>query len=104
MNDLPVTLRNIVQQLQAEPQRYRLFGMWWWPVKATLRHVGYGPDQCFLLGEYVDTAQAASVPALPLAETLAEYQQNATFPDPDGMVEDPEGEMVEVWDSDAAGA
>ena len=31
--DVPFAMRNVLQQLQQEPQRYKLFGVYWWPVK-----------------------------------------------------------------------
>ena len=104
--DAPAALRNVLQQLQTDPLRYKLFGIWWWPVKALLRRAGYGPDQCYLLGSYQDSDTAALVPHLSLQETLAcafaEYRQNATFPHSDGTVETPDGELVTIVDEDAA--
>lgn len=45
------------------------------------------------------------IPHMGLQETmraaLVEYGQNLRFPHPDGMVEDPDGEMVQLWDQDA---
>jgi hypothetical protein len=41
--DVQNALRNVMQQLQCEPRRYRLFGIWWWPIKAQLKQPGYGP-------------------------------------------------------------
>ena len=80
-----------MQQLQQEPQRYKLFGIYWWPVKALLKRAGYGPDQLFLLGDYQDAAVAARVPKGSLEDTLTwafeEYGQNARYPHPDGQVE-----------------
>lgn len=103
--DPRAALRNVLQHLQAEPQRYRLFGVWWWPVKALLKGVGYGPEQLYLLGDYVDPETAALVPPDGLQGTLraalAEYAQNAAFPRPGGMVEDPDGEVVRIFDEDA---
>jgi hypothetical protein len=32
---------------------------------------------------------------------LEEYGHNARFPHPDGLVEDPDGELVTIYDEDA---
>lgn len=103
--DVPTALRNVLQQLQEEPQRYRLFGVWWWPVKALLKRAGYGPDQLYMLGSYQDATTAALVPKANLEETLVaafeEFAQNARYPRADGQVEDPDGEVVTIYDEDA---
>ncbi len=103
--DPAALLRGILQSLQAEPQRYRLFGVWWWAIKALLKRAGYGPDQLYMLGSYQDAETAALIPAENLADTLAaamdEYQFNATFPHPGGMIEAPDGSMVRLFDEDA---
>lgn len=97
--------RNIVQQLQANPARYRLFGVYWWPIKAMLKVAGYGPRQLYMLGGYQDAGTAAMVPTMGLQDTLraafAEYGQNARYPHPDGTVETPDGELVRIHDEDA---
>lgn len=97
--------RGIVQQLQEEPARYKLFSVWWWAVKAVLKRMGYGSVQLPMLGSYVDPEQAAMVPHGSLAETLAaameEYAQNACYPHSDGRVETPDGDMVLIVDEDA---
>ena len=106
MMDVAAALRNVVQQLQEEPQRYRLFGVWWWPVKALLRRAGYGQDQLYMLGSYQDAETAALVPRAGLEDTLRaafeEYRQNAAYPHPDGRAEAPDGELITIWDQDAA--
>lgn len=105
--DVQAALRNTLQQLQEEPGRYRLFGIYWWPIKALLKRAGYGPDQLYILGQFQDADTAALVPRMPLAETLreafAEYQRNAAYPHQDGRVEDPDGDLVTVLDQDAGG-
>jgi hypothetical protein len=101
---IPKALQNILQQLQEEPQRYRLFGVWWWPVKALLRRQ-YTVDNLYMLGTYQDATTAAMVPSANLQDTmraaLDEYAFNASFPHPAGMVESPDGEMVRLFDADA---
>jgi hypothetical protein len=105
MIDMPTALRNILQQLQQDPRRYKLFGIYWWPTKALLKRHGYGPAELYMLGPYLDQTTAALVPKMGLEETLRtaleEYGRNATFPHPGGMVEDPDGEMVILYDEDA---
>jgi len=103
--DVRTTLRNVLQQLQEEPQRYKLFGVYWWPIKAFLKRVGYGREQLYMLGDYQDATTAALVPKMDMADTmrtaLEEYGRNARYPHPGGMVEDPDGEMVMIYDEDA---
>lgn len=103
--DVHAALRNVLSQLQVEPRRYKLFGVYWWPVKALLKRSGYGPDQLGLLGAYQDPETAAMVPPAGLVETLRaaflEYQANARYPRPDGRVENPDGELVSIIDPDA---
>jgi hypothetical protein len=102
---LDSTMRNIVQQLQQDPKRYRCFGVYWWPIKLLLKRHGYGPENLYLLGSYQDPTTAALVPRAGLTETIEaamlEYGQNLRFPHPEGMVEDPDGELVRIWDEDA---
>ncbi|WP_431860171.1 hypothetical protein [Azospirillum sp.] len=103
--DVHAALRNVLQQLQADPQRYRWFGVWWWPVKALLKRAGYGPDQLYMLGSYQDPETAALVPSEGLEATLRaafeEYGSNARFGRPGGRVEGPDGELVTIYDEDA---
>jgi hypothetical protein len=105
MIDTAAAVRNVLQQLQTEPRRYRLFGVYWPAVKALLKRAGYGPDQLYLLGSYQDAATAALVPPAGIEETLMaaleEYGYNARFPHPDGLVEDPDGGLVTIYDEDA---
>ena len=58
-----------------------------------------------MLGSYQDATTAALAPPAGLEETLIaaleEYGQNARFPHPDGLVEDPDGELVAIYDEDA---
>jgi hypothetical protein len=105
--NVELALHNTLQQLQVNPARYRLFGIYWWPVKALPRQQGYGPEQCFLLGAYEDPMTTALVPPRSTEETLAaafaEYGQHAAYPHSSGMVEDADGEMVYLLDEDAGG-
>jgi hypothetical protein len=103
--DVPFAMRNVLQQLQQEPQRYKLFGVYWWPVKEQLKLAGYGPDQLYMLGNYKDHMTAELVPEMNLQDTLRaafeEYRFNAVFPHSDGRVEDPDGQLVTIYDEDA---
>jgi hypothetical protein len=38
-------LRNTLQHLQQDPRRYKLFGIYWWPMKDFLKAAGYGKDR-----------------------------------------------------------
>lgn len=103
--DVSAALRNIVQMLQADPARYKTFGIYWWPVKALLRGAGYGPEQLYMLGRYQDPETARLVPKLDLQATLRraleEHAQNMAFPHADGRVEDEDGGLVTIYDADA---
>jgi hypothetical protein len=58
-----------------------------------------------MLGSYQDQTTAALVPKMGLEETrrtaFEDYGQNARYPHPGGMIEDPDGEMVLIYDEDA---
>lgn len=105
MTDAHAALRNVVAQLQADASRYKAFGVWWWPIKALLKGAGYGRDQLYMLGDYVDREQAALVPEGGLAATMAAafeaFGENIRYPHPGGEVETPDGELVVVLDADA---
>jgi hypothetical protein len=107
--DAPVqvqeALRNIVVLLQANPQRYRCFSCWWWPIKVLLIGAGYTRDNLYYLGSYIDAETAALVPPGDLQATLKAaleaYRYNVAYPHPNEMVEGPDGELVRLWDADA---
>jgi hypothetical protein len=105
MVDVPAALRNTMQILQTKPGNYKLFGVYWWAMKAQLKEAGYTMDNLYLLGSYVDHETAAQIPRAGLEETLraafTEYGHNATFSHGDGRVEAPDGELVTIWDGDA---
>lgn len=112
MNDLPMATQidpkefaaSVLMLLQDDPSRYRLFGVWWWPVKAILRHL-YAQDNLYMLGAYEDPDGAARVPKLPLQETLAEaveeYRRNAFEGGNARSVTDPQGGDYVIFDADA---
>lgn len=103
-NGIERTLRNILQMLQTEPARYRHFGVYWWPVKALLKHY-YTTENLYLLGGYEDPDGVARLPDLGLEEMLGaaieEYRANAMFNPGSARVVDPEGEAYTVYDEDA---
>jgi hypothetical protein len=96
--------KNILEFLKSDPRAYRSFGVWWWSVKTFLRQF-YGRDDLYCLGSYVDTAQAAELPKLPielmLARALEEHQLNTRFNAHSNHVENLDGELVTIWDDDA---
>ena len=108
--DVPRALRNIVNALQENPANYRLFGVWWWPVKLALHVTGHGPEVPGLCNlprgkePYMDPVQAAMVGGRGVQETLraslAEYGHNARFGRPGGKAETPDGEVVTIYDPD----
>lgn len=105
MIDTTTALRNVMTQLQEQPQRYSLFGVYWWGMKKALIAGGYGPEQLYLLGPYVDLETAALAPELdaePFMEAaFTEYGFNARYPHLDNQVEAPDGELVTIFDADA---
>ncbi len=105
MTDPKMALRNILATLQQEPSRYRLFGVYWWPVKRLLKAAGYTRENLYLLGDYDDPETAALVPPAGLQATLraalAEYGENARYGRGGGWVEAPDGEIVQISDCDA---
>ncbi|CAH2606300.1 conserved protein of unknown function (plasmid) [Rhodovastum atsumiense] len=108
--DVPTALRNIIGVLQENPANYRLFGVWWWPVKLALHVTGHGQEVPGLSNlpsgkkPYMDEEQAALVPKGGVQEILAaafeEYGHNARFGRPNGQVETPDGEVVTIYDPD----
>jgi hypothetical protein len=103
--DVNQAFYNIVSQLQAKPETYKAFGVYWWPVKALLKAAGYGKDQLYYLGDYSDPETSSLVPKMDLQATLRlaleEYSWNLTFPHANDQVEAPDGELVTIWDADA---
>ena len=99
------SLRNCMLLLQQKPKNYKLFGIYWWPVKALLKRAGYTTAQAYMLGDYFDPEVAEMVPKAGVIPTLEaafrEYGFNARFPHADNKVENPDGELVTIFDSDA---
>jgi len=99
-----VFAHSVLALLQKKPERYKTFGIWWWPVKAVMRHF-YSQDNLYLLGKYEDRDGASRVPKLSLQETLAraieEHRRNSQEGNLDGHVVDEDGEPYAVYDEDA---
>ena len=97
-----------LQLLQQDPRRYRLFGVYWYLVKAVLKK-HYTRDNLHLLGDYVDGDVTARMPVHAdlqeaLAAAIAEYQANAAFNMGRSEVEDPTGGgTFTLVDTDAGG-
>lgn len=101
------TLRNILLLLQHNPASYRCFGIWWWPIKALLKGL-YTRDQLYLLGDYQDDEVASlasnavlgDLPAT-LTAALEEYALNVRYNLNGNIVQDPDGQNVQIYDADA---
>ena len=99
-----VFAHSLLAILQKNPARYKTFGIWWWPVKAVMRHY-YGRDHLYLLGHYEDPDGSRRVPKLPLQETLAraieEHRRNSQEGSVDGRVVDDSSDLYTLHDEDA---
>jgi hypothetical protein len=97
-----------LQLLQDDPRRYRLFGPYWYLVKAVLKKF-YTRDNLHLLGDHVDADVVARMPehaSLPeaIAAAVEVYRTNASFNLGSNQVEDPVGGGVfTLVDPDAGG-
>lgn len=105
MIDPKVLAANTLQLLQADPSRYRNFGVYWYFIKAILKRY-YTQENLFLLGDYVDqTVTDRMPPGQSLEEALddavREYAQNATYNLGRSAVTDPDGEEFILMDQDA---
>jgi hypothetical protein len=104
MIDPKLLAGNILQLLQAEPARYKLFGVYWYFIKALMKRY-YTKDNLYLLGDYVDQTVTDRMPKEQTLEqtldaAIAEYQHNFSF----GLGRDPvdqDGEEFPLLDPDA---
>jgi len=95
---------SMLQLLQADPRRYKLFGVYWYFIKALMKRY-YTQDNLYLLGDYVDKTVIERMPQeQSLEETLdaaiAEYQHNFAY----SLGRDPtdaDGEAFTLADQDA---
>jgi hypothetical protein len=103
--DATEVLGNVMRDLQANPTRYRAFGVYWWPIKAMLKTAGYTTENLHYLGDYEDPETAALVPdgdlQTTLSRALTDYAYNVAYPHTGDQVESPTGELVLLWDADA---
>jgi len=99
-----VFARNCLQMLQQQPEYYRSFGIYWWPVKAILKHY-YGRDQLYMLGDYEDPIGAAAAPRVGLQEMLGlaleEQEHNVRDCMLPEWVQTPDGVDYFIFDQDA---
>jgi hypothetical protein len=104
MIDPKVLAGNVLQLLQADPRRYKLFGVYWYFIKALLKRY-YTKDNLYLLGDFVDQTVIERMPQeQTLEETLdaaiAEYQRNFSYGLGRNPV-DPDGEEFVLFDQDS---
>src|ERR1700741_1319257 len=88
--------------LQEDPRRYRNFGVYWFFVKALMKHF-YTAENLHLLGDYVDEDVIAAMPAFDslqdaMEAATEEYRQNASFNLGSNQVGDPGGGVITVVD------
>jgi len=94
--------------LQDDPRRYRLFGAYWYLVKAVLKKF-YTSENLHLLGDHVDRDVVERMPKhedlqSALAAAVEEYRQNASFNLGSAEVEDlAGGGTFRLVDPDAGG-
>ena len=91
--------------LQADPSKYRNFGVHWYLIKALMKNF-YSAENLYLLGDFEDSTVTARIPEYAsLAEALAgaveEYQHNAMFNLGSNVITDPDGEAFTLVDEDA---
>jgi len=96
-----------LELLQADPSRYRNFGIYWYLVKALLKKY-YTQDNFYLLGDYVDRTVTDRLPdGQTLDESLdaaiEEYRYNAVYNLGRSTVLDDDGEEFILMDQDADG-
>lgn len=94
-----------LQLLQAEPARYRNFGVYWFLIKALMKRF-YTVDNLYLLGNYEDPTVIARMPehaSLDEALTAAveEFRQNSAFNMGSNVITDDDGEAFTLLDTDA---
>ena len=78
MIDTKVLAASTLQLLQADPSRYRCFGVFWYLIKAVLKKY-YTQDNLFLLGDYVDIEISSQPQWLILADDHHLRQQASLF-------------------------
>lgn len=96
-----------LQLLQANPSRYRCFGVYWYMVKALMKQY-YTRDNLYLLGDHMDQSVIDRVPdhknlQEALAAAIETYNENVTFGMGSAQITDPDGEVFTLSDPDDGG-
>lgn len=99
---------NIRQLLADDVRRYKLFGAYWFFVKALLRRFYDKHNLPFLAGTYEDPTVNERIPPGQnvyemMASAAGEYQQNATFAVGAQELTDADGEFFTLVDPDIDG-
>lgn len=103
--DVPKVCEAIVRLLQADPRRYRQFGVFWYGIKNILKRNGYTREQFYGLGHYTDVEAESHLPittdAHLLALAIVEQQRRAAFEWDSSWCEFPDtGETHQLFDED----
>lgn len=96
-----------LQLLQDDPRRYRNYGVYWYLIKAILKHY-YTQDNLYLLGDYRDDRVVEMMPKHSdlqeaLAAAIETYKTNASFNLNSSEVAAPDGGTFLLVDPDAGG-
>jgi len=101
--------KNVRELLSEDPQRYRLFGQYWFFVKRLLKRF-YDEHQMPILRDFDDPSVSARIPAeisasgeSMLRAAATEYLQNATFNMGRNDVTDSDGDWFMLLDPDIDG-
>lgn len=94
-----------LQLLQADPAKYKYFGVYWFLIKMLMKKF-YDQNNLMHLGEYIDQDIISRMPAglnlqTALQNAVEEYRWNAAYNQNSGEVEDEDGERVRIYDQDA---
>lgn len=94
-----------LQLLQADPSKYRNFGVYWYLIKTLMKNY-YTVDNLYLLGDFMDESVIERMPEFDtlddaLVAAAEEYKQNAAFGMGSNVVEDADGEAFTLIDQDA---
>lgn len=106
-SDPQVLASSALQLLQADPSRYRNFGVYWYFIKELMKRF-YTRDNLFLLGDYIDRTVTDRMPAHESLQAafdaaIETYRWNAIYNLGRAEVTDPEGEEFILEDQDAGG-
>lgn len=106
--DPAVFAANIRKLLADDVRRYRLFGVYWFFIKALLRRFYDRHNLPFLAGTYEDPTVNERIPPGQnvyemMSAAAAEYQHNASFAVGSRELTDPDGEFFTLQDPDVDG-